>query len=208
METLREIYLGFSGSSSSKLRCKKRWLKYSLCVVRMVRKEISVYRFSKTEGLWQVQVDCPLCIWLWIVFSSVLQVKNTQKSSRTGPIAKSTKLLFYFLKKFKRSLQCSKLFVLTSQTLISLAGKGRVTWLPCFHRCFLTHHYFVVDRKPEEEEKGGSISHVIFQRISSTASGNIATYLEYQHLNQIWCLCLHWIALYSATRPTKMLESC
>lgn len=58
---LWEIGLGFSGSSSSSLKLKSS-LKYNLWVVGMVRKEMSVHRFSKTMGLYSVQVDCPLCI--------------------------------------------------------------------------------------------------------------------------------------------------
>lgn len=61
-------------------------------------KKIGVHRFSKTEVLWYVHVDYLLYIRLWVCFTNVLQVKNTQKGSRrTCPIAKSTKLLLFFL---------------------------------------------------------------------------------------------------------------
>lgn len=79
-----------------------------------------------------------------------------------------------------------------------------MTWLSSFHRWFLAHQYFAVDGKPEEEENGGSISHVIFQRISSNSSGNGAAYHKY--LNQICYCCSHWTALSSGVDLPQHLQ--
>jgi len=145
---LRKIYLGFQVLALLSSGAKAH--RNALHVWWGWQEKIEVSTgFQKQRG-WGMCRSIDFCAYGYGLFLVVSCRWRTQKTAAEEHVLllKAPNYYYYFNSK---PLCSSVSFLYFSNPY--LAGKGQVIRLPCFHRCFLTHHYFTVDWNPEEEKR-------------------------------------------------------